>query len=75
MSQAAAYRLMQVADNLGASLSPAIKTIPAKALYLLVAPAADDVREEVTAKVEAGEVAPTHAAIRKAVDVPPGTRR
>jgi hypothetical protein len=43
---------------------------PDRAIYLLAAPSADDVRDEVTAKVEAGEVAPTHAAIKEAVAPP-----
>jgi len=67
MSRQTADNFVNVAEKFGGKTLN-FSGMPTSALYLLAAPAADDVREEVTAKVEAGEVAPTHAAIKRAVE-------
>jgi hypothetical protein len=63
MSQQAANSFMHVAEQYGGKL-PKIGNIPVSALYLLAAPSTPELVREAVA---AGEVAPTHAAIKKAV--------
>jgi hypothetical protein len=68
MRKSHAYRLMDVAENMGDRF-PTVGNLPAKALYHLSAPpSSDNVRDEVTTKIESGEVKPTHAAIKEAVE-------
>jgi hypothetical protein len=49
MSRVTAHRLMQAAEEFGANVSP-VKHLDPAALYLLAAPSAEPIREEVLAR-------------------------
>jgi hypothetical protein len=71
MSPDTALNIMKVARKYGDD-SRTVRDLPLRVVYLLAAPST---LEPVREGVAAGEVAPTHAAIKKAIDVTPGTRR